>query len=281
MEKVFVTPELAAEWLRLVPMRQRSRRAKKVLKYARDMSEGKWTFSPAHTPLAFNTRGEMIQGQHRLAAVVMSGHGQWFHVVRDVEDAVVATLDTGISRSGADVLTMNGYLNGRNVATGAGLYCWLVNDFKGVASDMLTESELLEFVGEYNTTLQTAVQVATRISKMTGASHGALTASLFAFRVEGCDVFDLAQFEDVLQTGTSRVDGHPAKHLFSKFLAMNRSGRDKSGNKGHGVRRETILLTFKAWNNFMEGNPRTFRAPTRLPKVRTQSVPDNPLIVRL
>jgi hypothetical protein len=65
-----VTPELAARWLKN-NFRNRSVREDVVSAYARDMANGRWVYT--HQGIAFNDRDELIDGQHRLHAVILSG----------------------------------------------------------------------------------------------------------------------------------------------------------------------------------------------------------------
>lgn len=65
-----VTPEKAEHWLKN-NVRNRPLKRDTITAYARDMVNGVWV--PTHQGLAFNDKDEMIDGQHRLHAIVMSG----------------------------------------------------------------------------------------------------------------------------------------------------------------------------------------------------------------
>jgi hypothetical protein len=105
-----VTPAKAASWLK--KNRNRHLRKTTVTSFAADMVNGAW--SPSHQGIAFDLNGNLIDGQHRLAAIVKSGVSLWFLVCRDVPvrvDGVKANvmdvLDRGNSRSIADVLKLS------------------------------------------------------------------------------------------------------------------------------------------------------------------------------
>ena len=74
---------------------------------ALDMREGRWV--DTHEPIAMSVDGNLIDGQHRLAAVVSSGVGQWFWVaVYDThQTAIGLPIDCGARRSTADLLGLN------------------------------------------------------------------------------------------------------------------------------------------------------------------------------
>ena len=65
-----VTPEMALRWLEN-NFRNRKLSDDVVAAYARDMRNGVWV--PTHQGVAFNDRDELIDGQHRLRAIVLSG----------------------------------------------------------------------------------------------------------------------------------------------------------------------------------------------------------------
>jgi hypothetical protein len=65
-----VTPDLAKRWLHH-NLGNRSLRDTTVEAYARDMIGGEWLLN--HQGIAFNDQERLIDGQHRLAAIVRSG----------------------------------------------------------------------------------------------------------------------------------------------------------------------------------------------------------------
>jgi len=70
IQKVDVTPAMAGYWLQN-NFRNRPMVEDVVKAYARDMVLGQWVFT--HQGIAFNDQDQLIDGQHRLRAVVMSG----------------------------------------------------------------------------------------------------------------------------------------------------------------------------------------------------------------
>jgi hypothetical protein len=65
-----VTPEMASKWLERNAV-NRTMRKSQVAAYARNMRGGEWGVS--HHGIGFNERGELVDGQHRLAAIVLTG----------------------------------------------------------------------------------------------------------------------------------------------------------------------------------------------------------------
>lgn len=77
-----------------------------VHKYAQDMSANKWERNPQ--PIMFDTDGKLIDGQHRMLAVVESNTEQLFYVMRNVDTSVMLSVDSGRSRNDADALKIAG-----------------------------------------------------------------------------------------------------------------------------------------------------------------------------
>jgi hypothetical protein len=81
----------------------------RVKLYARQMSAGEWLPSPQ--PIIFNTEGQLIDGQHRLWAVIESGASIEVAVARNYDTSIREVLDTGKSRTATDLLALAGYPN--------------------------------------------------------------------------------------------------------------------------------------------------------------------------
>ena len=107
------TPEQAARALEHNES-NRNIRPLVVNKYARMMSHGLWGECPQ--PLVFNGKS-VLDGQHRLSAVVKSGKTVTFWVCRAATEEVRKLLDGGIRRTVADVLGMEyGYTHATRIA---------------------------------------------------------------------------------------------------------------------------------------------------------------------
>jgi len=103
-----VTPLIAREWLkRNNENRKFSRNQARAL--AAEMLAGYWTENGES--IIFDSVGELVDGQHRLQAVLNSGHEYIAPVVTGVQAAVRPTVDTGQKRSGAANLQMAGEKN--------------------------------------------------------------------------------------------------------------------------------------------------------------------------
>ena len=105
-----VTPEKAQEYL----YRNKNNRAvsvETVTAYARDIRAGNWR--QVGDPIRFDTDGNLLDGQHRLHAVIAAEVPVPFFVIRGLSVADSQVMDVGRKRTGANALEMAGF--GKNV----------------------------------------------------------------------------------------------------------------------------------------------------------------------
>lgn len=77
-----------------------------VRSFAEAMQRGDWLVT--HQGIAFDTNGVLVDGQHRLAAIVEADVPVEVTVFTDVESGTFDVLDTGKRRNAADVLAIEG-----------------------------------------------------------------------------------------------------------------------------------------------------------------------------
>ena len=92
---VTLTPGMAREWMTRDYKGNRSIRQKAVDEYARDMAAGKWDLPT--DAIAFNDAGDLLNGRHRLLAVIKSGMTSTSIVLLGKNTMV--DIDSGVPRS--------------------------------------------------------------------------------------------------------------------------------------------------------------------------------------
>jgi hypothetical protein len=106
-QRLPITPELAADWLENRNLSANRNLSEHVAaKYAKAMSEGRWLFT--HQGIAFDTEGWLIDGQHRLRAVAISGVTVEMFVVPGCDAATFAVLDNGFKRQAHQLIDVHG-----------------------------------------------------------------------------------------------------------------------------------------------------------------------------
>ena len=104
LEKVIVTPELAGQMMSKNE-RNRKIRTGAVGRIDEDIRNGNWVLNGESIKL--DKDGYVIDGQHRLAAIVLAGIPVETYVAYDVERSAAMTIDTGIRRTESDVIRIS------------------------------------------------------------------------------------------------------------------------------------------------------------------------------
>jgi hypothetical protein len=110
-----VTPELAKKWLGHNMPNNRHLTPSRVTQYARDMKEGNWKMTG--DPVRFDTKGHLVDGQHRLSACVAAQLPFTTVVGRDISHPATYVMDQGKKRSLADALRVDGHMSVSRMAT--------------------------------------------------------------------------------------------------------------------------------------------------------------------
>lgn len=105
-ELVTVTPSIAKAWIDSTSSRNRSLSSARVRSYAELMKSGRWMMNGES--IIIDDNGNLIDGQHRLHAVIRSGKSVQMVVVRGVDPSSFKTIDVGKKRSPGDILHVAG-----------------------------------------------------------------------------------------------------------------------------------------------------------------------------
>lgn len=103
MSVEMITPKQAEKYLQFNTC-NRPLRKLLVTNYSNDMKNNNWRLT--HQGIAFNCDGTLLDGQHRLAAVVESGVTVQMLVVRGVESRSQLVMDDHAKRSAGDALSL-------------------------------------------------------------------------------------------------------------------------------------------------------------------------------
>jgi len=133
-ERVRVTPERAAIYLKDM-IKNRSVKKSQVKKFTNDMTSGKWApLDALPTFLYFLHDGTLVDGQHRLLALIASGTIQEFYKII-IDEKFVHLIDIGSSRTLTDVLEI---LKGNPDARVRNLVLEILKDSTGASANALS-----------------------------------------------------------------------------------------------------------------------------------------------
>lgn len=131
-----VSPRMAREWLKKNIDNNRPEKKSRIPGYARDMAAGNWRLT-AET-IKFNVDGYLIDGQNRLLAVIIADVSVTFAVAYDVPNDAMEVMDSGASRTAADMLNIGAGVQGNAKLTASIVrwaLMWDTGDFVGNSWD--------------------------------------------------------------------------------------------------------------------------------------------------
>ena len=102
-EPAIITPQTAMELLEKRPDHQRVLSKTTVKQYAELMRMGVWRST--HQPIALDTDGAVLDGQHRLAAIVSAGVPIEVIIARDCDPSTFSVIDVGLGRTASQFIS--------------------------------------------------------------------------------------------------------------------------------------------------------------------------------
>lgn len=210
---VEVTPTMAARWLKS-NFRNRPVAEDVVKAYARDMATQRWM--PTHQGIAFNEQDQLIDGQHRLHAIIKCGLTVRMMVtfglpvqIAGTEMTTMDCVDRGRTRTVADQLKIqHGFKQGTVIASVTASLAFLC---VGERVRRLSVGQTLDIYRLFQPAMEWIL--AARSKEAGLKSAGVLAAFVFAHTVTG----DEQQRLDRLNTGRD-VDSSPAIRLLRELL---------------------------------------------------------------
>lgn len=253
MDRIVIGPALATEML---DMNNRNRRlsSSRVTQYADAMRNGLWQFDGS--PIRFDVKGNVIDGQHRLWAIVETELEFEFLVIRNLPTETFATIDTGKQRSFADMISIEfpGVSSSSHLAALTQIiYRWEQgergNGLDGKGKNPVPPALLMQFFRDNSDTLIEISKLANRVNTaLPGIGRSVLGLGIWMFGK--IDAEDTEFFFERLRDGEALPAGSP-------ILAMRKLAAKHVKNTGDNRSRiPTVIgtaLLIKAWNAYREG----------------------------
>lgn len=238
-----VAPELAEEWLGK-NVHNRNIRERLVAAYARDMAAGAWRLSGE--AVKFSRTGALLDGQHRLHAVVRAAVPVEMLIVRGLDPLTQQVMDSGATRTADDALRLRGGSSYYPVLAATARLC--VRATAGLGMDTgggfkVTNSEVLGYI-DATPDLLPAVEMAS-----THRNHIDVPLSVLAYavwRLSAVDTNACNLFITKLADKTLMTKGDPILALHNRLTEIRRNGR-------HASRTDYVSLIFRAWNHWRTG----------------------------
>jgi hypothetical protein len=114
-ESLFVTPDYAKELLNK-NISNRPLTKTHVLSLSKSILNGEWKVTGE--PIKFSKNGNLIDGQHRLAAIILADQGIQLSIIRNIDNSAFDVIDIGRPRRISDILAIMKISNSSAVAAG-------------------------------------------------------------------------------------------------------------------------------------------------------------------
>jgi len=244
MEKI--TPAVAREMLNSNIERNRAIKERHLERLVADMRDGFWDSNNGET-LKFDQNDKLVDGQHRLQAIIQSQKTFTLPVLRGVSDDGFDTLDSGSSRTMGDLLSM------RNVPSAS-----------TTAAALMTLEQF--YMGNFRIKSLSHRKLLKRFEEHPDLSQFAATHNTFrgVFRPNEAVFLNYlftaiapkkgVEFMNLIRSGGAAVD-HPC-HILRENLLKYRIKRDTGYMHVH--KEHIIGSVFKCWNHLESKNPDTF-----------------------
>lgn len=238
-----LTPVVAAILFLELNKHNRDFSLSKAHAYAHQMRLGYWRL--IHQGLAFYPDRKLADGQHRIAAVVLSGSTQRFTVFRNFERDALEAIDTAKRRTAGEAFGITGLIS-KDDSKIAGSIVETVMKYEAMRLEAKSIQpsiyEQKDWAMKYLSQLKTALALINRVVKGDPVLTKPEVGSIALAMILGGYAEDVAEtyLNDVLQS-VGRYPDSPAVDLHRQFL----KSKERSAAKGKLNKDEKLALAFK------------------------------------
>ena len=234
-----ITPQVATEMLMTSIKEQRKIKWSVVHAYARDMKAGLWRKNAEH--IHFNSKGQLVNGQHRLQAIIESGVTVDLYVIYDVESSL---FDVGYKRTMGDQLRIDGKEIPVTASAAAKI---VIGGFKPIGI-----AEQNAYINKHEKELERAYNACCVGTNGRASKRAACVAATYLMlHADHAQYFELEMFWQVFNTRESRL---AAAREASAIL----TARQMIDDMGEARNQRTDLEIFiRAMEDFLADRPQT------------------------
>lgn len=253
-----ITPSRASEILAHSESQpQRVLADDRVGRFAHDIKAGQWMVT--HQPIALDEDGVLIDGQHRLRAVIRADVPVEMSIAYDVERDTFKVIDTGAARNPGATLKLAGYSDTNVLAAAVRMYLsyrQLIGtkvDISSWSRANLSVADILEYLEtDEAETLPQTVNRASVISNAIGryGTRSFFAAALHAIRMSGASPEVIAEFTEKVSYGSMLPVNSPIL-TFRRWL-ISETGFSSISN--HHRSQTGFMATIRVFNGWMQGD---------------------------
>jgi hypothetical protein len=212
-----VTPAIADAWLSGCNTHNRKLVDAHVERLMREMKAGRWRLT--HQGIAFSSNRVLLDGQHRLWAVSLSGVTVPMRVFFNESAQSLEAIDAGQARTNDQIITLAGGLGAVNRTELATLRA-MVTGLDGYTR--MTAGEEADLLAQYHEAIAFAHEVLPA-ARFRGVAS-AITRGVLARAFYSADLGSLRHFADVLRSGVADGKRDQPISVLLKFLMATAQG---------------------------------------------------------
>lgn len=237
-----VTPEQAEAWLGRND-KNRNLRPSVVERYGRDMEGGAWRLDGQ--TIKFTEEGRLIDGQHRLAACILTGASFPTAVAWGVDPGSMETIDTGLARKLGDLLRLRDETDVFSLASAIRCgWTWDTGGYVQNTKRKPTNFEALQWL-DANPGIRDMVRRTHKIRDMLRCSTGVVAA--FALRAGEAVPEEIDAFLNAIYDGAELASGDPRLTLRNFYLRAHARAHVRIDERAQ------MGAFIKAWNAWLRG----------------------------
>ena len=243
-----ITPDMARQYLMFNTENYRSLNKDRIVSYANDMKNGKWQFNGEG--IKFDESGKLIDGQHRLHAIVRSGVPVQMLVIRGVENGI-NIYDVGSARSMGQIAKARGIVPGWYSAVMA---CagWVVNN--GETNHQYSgKATIIAYAEEHAEEITKAVRYCTMGASSCICKRSPIVSATYCLIRNGVSQSEIGDFFRIANTGLPQGHYEPTPALIYRNMVQELNS--------HSPEEKKLLFSsaVQAIRDFMAGKQRAMR----------------------
>ncbi len=252
-QRFLITPIIAKHILDKYNHRNRSLNETHLASLVRDIKHGHWIASTV-TMVSFAQNGQLIDGQHRLAAIVKAKTPLPLSLKFGLDDAAQRVIDTGRKRTYSDYIAMTEGLDAKYKTERASvtrlLYGFLHDQERPhvyTNNNKPTQSDLYEVSSEFGEDIAEAVAAVFSPGAIPKVVVGSYAAFVYLLAKKSTYGEHAKEFFDLLGTGANLDSDDPIMVVRNRLLTREEFRNQKTKDR-------TIGLLIKGWNHWVNGD---------------------------
>lgn len=218
-EMLTITPAEASKYLANNPANRRI--SETIVKaMAEDMKAGRWM--ETHQGIAISKTGRLLDGQHRLTAIIKAGIPVKMMVTFDVDEKAMDAIDQGRKRSTSDIFLFSGeetWMRDKCVIAAARFF---INRTSNTA---VSADKIRKLLNDNALAFNMFYKMRNTQKKSSVSIHSSVSAAVIAARINGVPEPDLIAFYDLYACDRLPGEGYNSEIVlrFKSYMIQNRT----------------------------------------------------------